>query len=166
MKYFVACGDQEVEVEISEHLGKRLVKVNGEPFDISYQEIDSLGQVAVQQGGLAYALSIEGGTESVSVTLAGHVYALTLEDERERAAHAAEKEAGGGLGPLKAIMPGSVVELLVAEGDEVEEGAPLLVLEAMKMQNEIVAPAVGVVEKIIVEAGQAVQAGDVLLILV
>lgn len=165
MKYFVACGDHEIEVEVDESLGRRRLRVNGKPYELSYQEIDSLGQVAVQQGGLAYALSIEGGTDQVRVTLAGHAYALTLEDERERAAHAAEKVVGKGLGPLKSVMPGSVVELLVQEGDEVQEGTPLLVLEAMKMQNEIIAPATGVVQSIAVTPGQAVQAGDVLLIL-
>jgi pyruvate carboxylase subunit B len=60
-------------------------------------------------------------------------------------------------------MPGFVAELLVAEGDPVEEGTPLLVLEAMKMQNEITAPCSGIVKTIAVAAGDAVQAGDVLL---
>ena len=62
-------------------------------------------------------------------------------------------------------MPGVVVELLVAEGDPVTEGQPLLILEAMKMQNEIVAPGDGSVAAVHVEAGQAVASGDKLLTL-
>jgi biotin carboxyl carrier protein len=165
MKYFVVCGDHEVQVEIQEHLGQRQVRVNGEPFEISYSEIDSLGQVAVQKDGETYALSMEGNTEHVRVTLAGHVYALTLEDERERAAHAAVRAADRGRGPLRAVMPGFVKELLVSAGETVEVGTPLLVLEAMKMQNEISAPASGVVQSIAVVPGQAVKAGDVFLTL-
>ena len=56
-------------------------------------------------------------------------------------------------------MPGVVVELLVAEGDEVSEGQSLLILEAMKMQNEIQAPSAGKVEKIHVREGEAVDGG-------
>jgi biotin carboxyl carrier protein len=163
MKYFIACGDQEVEVEIHEQEGQRFVRVNGEPFELSYTEIDALGQVAVQRHGETYALSMEGNTEKVRVTLAGHVYGLALEDERERAAHVAEKAVDKGKGPLRAVMPGFVAELLVAEGDQVEEGTPLLLLEAMKMQNEITAPCSGIVKTVAVAAGEAVQAGDVLL---
>ena len=60
---------------------------------------------------------------------------------------------------MKSVMPGVVVSLLVAEGDAVEEGQPLLVLEAMKMQNEIAAPAAGSVRLIHVQEGEAVSAG-------
>ena len=60
---------------------------------------------------------------------------------------------------MKSVMPGVVVSLLVTEGDVVEEGQPLLVLEAMKMQNEIAAPAAGAVRLIHVDEGEAVSAG-------
>ena len=56
-------------------------------------------------------------------------------------------------------MPGIVVSLLVGEGDAVEEGQPLLVLEAMKMQNEIAASVAGVVKRIHISEGEAVSAG-------
>ena len=60
---------------------------------------------------------------------------------------------------MKSVMPGVVVSLLVAEGDVVEEGQALLVLEAMKMQNEIAAPTAGEVRHIHVAEGEAVSAG-------
>ncbi|MDF1798244.1 MAG: acetyl-CoA carboxylase biotin carboxyl carrier protein subunit, partial [Planctomycetota bacterium] len=62
-------------------------------------------------------------------------------------------------GLLKAVMPGVVVEINVAVGDTVAEGQPLLILEAMKMQNEIGAPGEGVVKRIHVSQGEAVAAG-------
>ena len=101
----------------------------------------------------------------MSVTLAGHSFHMELEDERERAAQLAARAAAKGGGPVKAVMPGVVVQLLVKEGDTVEEGAPLLVLEAMKMQNEIAAPSSAVVQRVHVESGQAVGAGEVLVTL-
>jgi biotin carboxyl carrier protein len=69
-------------------------------------------------------------------------------------------------GPRKIVapMPGKVVRLLVQEGDMVETGAAVAVVEAMKMQNEIKTPKKGTIQKITVTEGSAVNAGDVLAI--
>lgn len=69
-------------------------------------------------------------------------------------------------GPKKitAPMPGKVVRILVAQGTEVEAGAGVLVVEAMKMQNEIKSPKKGTVQKILVSEGAAVNSGEVLAI--
>jgi len=165
MKYFVAFGERCHEVELVERLGELVVTVNGRPMALDYQEIDRLGQVILLHEGASYAISIEGFAEAVNVTLAGHHYAMTLEDERERAAHLAARAAAKGGGPVKAVMPGVVAQVLVGEGQEVAEGQALLVLEAMKMQNEIAAPGAGKVERIHVAAGRAVAAGEVLVTL-
>ncbi|MFT4539439.1 MAG: biotin carboxyl carrier protein [Planctomycetota bacterium] len=165
MKYFVKIGDDTHEVDLIERLGELLVAVDGEPIDLRYEEADRLGQVVVMLGSESYGLSIEGDANKAVVTLAGRSYSLEIEDERERAAHLAEKEARGGGGPVEAVMPGIVVELLVKEGELVKEGTPMLILEAMKMQNEILAPADGLIATIHVEAGQAVAAGEKLLVM-
>jgi biotin carboxyl carrier protein len=65
---------------------------------------------------------------------------------------------------LTAPMPGKIVRVLVSQGDEVEVGAGVLVVEAMKMQNEIKSPKKGTIQKILVSEGAAVNAGDVLAI--
>ncbi|MCP3914513.1 MAG: acetyl-CoA carboxylase biotin carboxyl carrier protein subunit [bacterium] len=106
---------------------------------------------------------MEGGARQVGVTLAGHYYGCELEDERERAAQLAARAAGKGGGAIQAVMPGVVVELLVDVGQTVSAGQPLLILEAMKMQNEIRAEADGVVDALHVAAGQAVAAGEKLI---
>jgi len=64
-----------------------------------------------------------------------------------------------GSGVIKALMPGRVVRVLVEKGAEVRKGAGLLILEAMKMENEIQAPADGTVDQLFVEAGQTVEVG-------
>jgi biotin carboxyl carrier protein len=61
-------------------------------------------------------------------------------------------------------MPGKVVRLLVREGDHVEAGQGLLVVEAMKMQNEIRSPKSGAIERVLAKEGQPVNAGDVLCV--
>ena len=61
-------------------------------------------------------------------------------------------------------MPGKVVRILLATGNEVEAGAGVLIVEAMKMQNEVKSPKKGTIQKILVAEGAAVNAGDVLAI--
>jgi 3-methylcrotonyl-CoA carboxylase alpha subunit len=72
-------------------------------------------------------------------------------------AHAGEEEAHGG--HLMAPMSGTVVAVLVAPGDQVDKGAPLLILEAMKMEHTIAAPSAGVVTAVNYRAGDRVTEG-------
>ncbi|MFZ2359017.1 MAG: acetyl-CoA carboxylase biotin carboxyl carrier protein subunit, partial [Anaerolineae bacterium] len=68
-----------------------------------------------------------------------------------------------GAGSLAAAMPGLVLDVLVAEGDEVSQGQPLVLLSAMKMELRIAAPAAGKVVKVHCQAGQVVERGQVLV---
>ncbi|HJO27758.1 MAG TPA: biotin/lipoyl-containing protein [Planctomycetota bacterium] len=165
MKYFVTVNGSTHEVSVVERLGRLRVSLGGEPLDLSYEEADQLGQVVLFSEGRSFGVSIEGDDTEVDVKLAGYLYDIQLEDERERAAHAAERAAGGGGGPVKSVMPGVVVSLFVDEGQAVEAGQPLLILEAMKMQNEIDAPLAGIVKAVHVAEGQAVAAGEKLVTL-
>jgi biotin carboxyl carrier protein len=159
VKYFVTINGRAHEVELVERLGKLLATVDGKAFDASYQEVDDQGQVVLLHAGRSYALSIEGEENDVAITLAGHFYDVRLEDERERAAHAAESAGAPTGGVVMSNMPGIVVEVLVEKGQVIEKGAPLLILSAMKMQNEISAPTAGIVKELHVAAGQPVAAG-------
>jgi len=159
MKYFCDVNGTEHEVELVERLGELRVQVDGKPVDFRFEETDQLGQAVLIFEGRSYGVSIEGNTTEVDITLAGYDYHVELENERERAAHAAARAASRGGGDVKAVMPGMVVKLLISEGETVTKGTPLLVLEAMKMQNEIRAEADGVLSKLHVEEGQAVSAG-------
>jgi biotin carboxyl carrier protein len=81
-------------------------------------------------------------------------YEFTLQDPRKKllaAAMSRQRKSAGNL--IKALMPGKVLKLLVKEGEHVEEGQPVLILEAMKMQNEYTAPASGRVSCIHAEEG-------------
>lgn len=64
---------------------------------------------------------------------------------------------------LKSSMPGKVLKILCKPGDSIEAGQPLLIIEAMKMENEIRSPQAGVVEQVSVQAGQSIQTGDLLV---
>jgi biotin carboxyl carrier protein len=159
MKYFVQVNGRERLVELVERLGKLTTTVDGVPVELSYESIDDRGQLLVLSGGWSYGVSVEGDTSEIDITIAGHLYDVRIEDERERAANAAERAEARSGGLVKSVMPGVVIDILVAPGDHVEVGQPLLVLEAMKMQNEISSPVSGTVKEVHALQGQAVGAG-------
>ena len=118
---------------------------------------DGHGQVCVTLDGQAFAAAASVGGE-----------ATALEVRTAQAAQLAEAlavgRAGGAAGSrLKAPMPGRVVRVLVAPGQAVERGAPVIIVEAMKMENEMYAPASGTVLVVHVSEGATVDAGQLLV---
>jgi biotin carboxyl carrier protein len=108
---------------------------------------------------------VEGAGSDWVVTLRGRRVPATVRSWRERILAEAESAAAGHSGPIevKATLPGLVVAVAVGVGDEVAEGATLLTIEAMKMQNEVRAPRAGRIIEVAVAAGQAVATGASLL---
>ena len=107
---------------------------------------------------------------TVEVVVDGWRFELEVEDAeiaalRERARRDDGARVSGGPIEVRAIIPGRIVSVDVAMGDNVEIGGHLLVLEAMKMQNELRAPHAGVVVRVAVTAGLTVERGDLLLVL-
>ena len=84
---------------------------------------------------------------------------------RERARRSAEAASHGGPAEVRAVIPGRVVAVAVAEGDPVAAGGELLVVEAMKMQNEVRSPRDGVVRRVAVGVGESVELGDLLVVI-
>jgi len=97
--------------------------------------------------------------------LRGRLYVVQVEDERERRLRTAVQSRIGEAGEfhLKAPMPGLIVAVPVSEGQHVEKGQVLVILESMKMQNELKAPRAGTVQRIRVKAGEAVEQKQTLL---
>ncbi|MCE9625202.1 MAG: biotin/lipoyl-binding protein [Deltaproteobacteria bacterium] len=89
-------------------------------------------------------------------------YRLEVFDPRRRAV--SQSEAAGGHGLITAPMPGKIVDVRVAVGEKVEKGQALVVIEAMKMQNELAAAIDGVVKEISAKVGEAVESGQKLLL--
>lgn len=90
-------------------------------------------------------------------------FVAQAETQLERAAKQASNSGAAQAGTLRAAMPGRIVRVLCEPGTHVEAGAPLLVIEAMKMQNELCASAAGIVEAVRVSVGDTVERGAVLL---
>ncbi len=112
-----------------------------------------------------------GGRRPVEVVVDGWRFELLVEDEaraalRDRAIR--DRNAAGSIGgplEIRAIIPGRIASVAVAPGDVVEAGQTLLAVEAMKMQNELLAPRAGTVTRVPVGAGSTVELGDVLVVL-
>ena len=129
---------------------------------------DRTGPVAVLLAQLP--ASDRAGGPTLEVIVDGWRFELMIETEAratlvERARRGAESAGRGGPTAIRAIIPGRVVGVSVAAGDEIEAGQEILVIEAMKMQNELRAPRAGRVERLAVGAGSRVEVGDVLAVI-
>ncbi|RJP51809.1 MAG: biotin/lipoyl-binding protein [Anaerolineaceae bacterium] len=162
MKYVTTVDEKEFEIEIvDEHhirVGDRLLPVNIE--SVSGQPVFSL-----ILDGKSYESYVYQNEDEWEVLLRGRQYQVKVEDEREKRLKAAAGEgvAEGGEFHLKAPMPGLVVTIPVAEGQEVKKGQVLIILESMKMQNELKSPRDGVVDRVRVKAGESVEQKQTLL---
>ena len=160
MRYFVTL-DQEaapVPVDVVELPSGQLdVRIDGRKIEVDVVEL--AGLLSVRVDGRMVDLAVEGSPPDVGIVASGHRSYVKVESERLRAALAAKKagSAGGEL-LLKSPMPGRIVKVLVAEGDTVTVGQPLVVIEAMKMENEVRAKVAGTVKQVFVQAGAPVEA--------
>ena len=115
-------------------------------------------QLSVRVDGQVVDLTTEGSPPDLGAVASGHRSYVRVESERMRAAEQAKKSTvGAGDRIVKSPMPGRVVKVLVAKGDAIEVGQGLLVLEAMKMENEVRAKVAGTVAEVHVVAGAAVE---------
>ena len=125
----------------------------------------SRGIARLTDGQATRPVLVEGAGSEWFVTLAGRRISVSVQTWRERTLAEARGAAADSGAPvdIRATLPGLVVAINVAEGDEVEAGAALLTLEAMKMQNEVRAPRAGRIATVGVAAGQPVATGVLLL---
>ena len=119
------------------------------------------GVYSILWEGRSYEARVEQGLDGLVVAIDGHRYEIQVRDPRQWDRRAAAGRAEGRQN-LVAPMPGKVVRLLVAPGDAVQAGQGLVVVEAMKMQNEMKAVKAGRVATVPVREGDTVRAGDIL----
>jgi pyruvate carboxylase subunit B len=163
MRYFVKVADEEWELVVD---GDR-VEVNGKEVHARILDGPSGEPVALELAGGTHAL-VAGppqGSDGRILHLDGRRHRVEAETERERRVRQMKGVGAASRGPrpLKAPMPGLVVKVDVEAGQAVEAGQGLVIVEAMKMENELQAEAEGVVARVHVEAGQAVEKDEVLL---
>jgi len=138
--------------------------LNGSPTEYTF-EILRDGYVSLIVEGRSVPASVEPlGKDKFQVTFAGRRTTVTVKDERDLLLEEFGLDEGAAAGgEVRAPMPGLVLDVLVEEGEEVAADQGLLVLEAMKMENELKAPSGGVVSTIHASSGDAVEKDDLLV---
>jgi len=164
MKYQVVVDGETVVVELVERDGKTFVVADGAETPVELNAVRD-GAYSLLLGRQSLPVVASGPNDDLTLTLGSETWRVSVQDEREALAAAAFGGKAGrkGGGVLRAVMPGIVREVLVQPGQDVARGAPLLILEAMKMQNEVRADADGRVAEVHVKAGTTVAKGDPLV---
>jgi|SRR5579875_3764865 len=144
--------------------GEPAVTVDGEDLQ-AHAHLLRPGVLSLIIDGRAWRVILEEGTEESAVHLAGQRIAFRIEDPRSLKSRRSHAAGTDGPRTIKASMPGRVVRLLAQEGDAVEAHQGVVVIEAMKMQNELKAPKAGRVSELRVSAGDTVASGEVLAVI-
>jgi biotin carboxyl carrier protein len=164
MNYIATIGGREIKVTVEE-VGADRYLVTGEGKEHlvdAHQVQDSVWSVLY--GMDSFEVDVQGRDEEYEVLIDGDCYKFSLMNEQRKALI-----GGGGMGAAgKALvtspMPGKVVKLLVDEGEEVQSDQGVIVVEAMKMENELKSAVTGKVKEIFVKEGEVVEAGAKLLL--
>lgn len=164
MKLKALIGDREEELVIKVADGRVTAEVGGRVYDLEVRE--------PQPGSFLFFLNTdvhecrvsERAKEDFEVSFRGRSYAVTIVDPKRLRSGQNSDRHHHGVAEILAPMPGKVVRVQIEAGAEVEKGTGLVVVEAMKMQNEMKSPRSGVVVSINVKPGDTVNAGDVLAV--
>jgi biotin carboxyl carrier protein len=163
VKYITTIGDRSFHVEV---IDERHILLDGKPYEVDFTAIGNQPVYSLLINGRSLEANAFPTGEGWQVLLHGKMFEAHVEDEQAvhvRAfAHAAEESKGEFF--LRAPMPGLVVSLPVHLGAEVTKGATLVILESMKMQNELRSPKDGRIQEIRIQPGQAVEQNQVLVV--
>jgi biotin carboxyl carrier protein len=181
MSYISSIGDKAYSVDTGENSPQRDISIDGTRYSIDWRQIAPLAADAKEQssGGrfslligeksyevFARRINKPGGKGySYEIVVAGQRFEVDVEDEREKALTGsiqAVHESGEAL--VRAPMPGLVLGIPMEPGAKVERGQTVVVLEAMKMENDLASPIAGTVKEVRVSKGQTVNQGDVLVV--
>jgi biotin carboxyl carrier protein len=160
--YDVAINGKNYRLELKRDADRWSCRLDGRAVEVD-AVLASPDVLSLRIGNVAYEVKYEHVAGETYLWVGSERFAAEIRDPRSLRGRA---RAVDDHGPKKLIapMPGKVVRILVSPGAEVEAGAGVLVVEAMKMQNEIKSPKKGTIQKILVNVGAAVNAGDVLAI--
>jgi 3-methylcrotonyl-CoA carboxylase alpha subunit len=165
VRFTVTLGEETRSVEVMEtgDAGRYRVRVDGHWLDVEAPGGAGNGGPLRLDGRAFFVDAVSEENGVVEVTLGADSFRLGVEEPGHARGRRGGRDTGAGQ-RLVAPMPGRVVAVHVAVGDRVEPGTPLIVLEAMKMENEFRAAAAGTVSEVVVSVGQAVNAGDLLVV--
>jgi len=166
MKYIAWVGKKQYELEVELQNGRHIVRLDGKKYEVDLRRIPGSPVYSMLIAGRSYEADVRRDGEWLNVSVQGETYRISVKEELWATASAtATKSSQAGVHQLKAPMPGLVVEIRTRVGEKVQEGQALMVIEAMKMQNELCAQVDGTIKEIRVKEQDAVDPTQVLLVI-
>jgi biotin carboxyl carrier protein len=164
MKYTALIEDKSYAIEIGTN---NTVLIDGDAHSVDFRSIDGTTLYSLLLDNASWEVLVERTGDEYRVLIDGELHVVNVQDERTRKLAKVEAQFSGPPGEfsIKAPMPGLVHGVGVSVGDTVEAKQGIVVLEAMKMQNELRTPRAGVVKEIRVKEGEAVNQGQVLVVI-
>ena len=164
MKLKAQIEDREQKLIVKVLDGRVAAEIGDRVYDLQVRQ-PSLDSYLVFLGASVYECRVRERAESFDVDIRGRTYAVTIIDPKRLRSGQNSDRHHHGVTEIRAPMPGKVVRVQIEAGASVEKGVGIVVVEAMKMQNEMKSPRDGVVVSINVKAGDTVNAGDVLAVI-
>ena len=167
MKLEAQVGENTYQIEIVRDGDRVFAKIEDREYELEVSEPEPRVFLFKDDGKVSEFFVASGSSPGAPVLVSSRKsdVEVTLMDPKRLRGSAAAGASADGLAEIKTMMPGKVVRLVAKSGDEVSKGDPILVVEAMKMQNDLKAPKAGVVKEIRVSEGATVAAGDVLAVI-
>jgi biotin carboxyl carrier protein len=162
MTYEIAIDGKQYRLDLKQIDGRWDCHLDGREIEVDAVLVQP-NVLSLRIANKAYEVKCERVGSDTNIWVGSRRFAAEVRDPRSLRSrgHAADEQ---GPKKLTAPMPGKIVRVLVSEGAMVEAGAGILVVEAMKMQNEVKSPKKGTIQRVLVVEGAAVNAGDVLAI--
>ncbi|MCC7307912.1 MAG: biotin/lipoyl-binding protein [Acidobacteria bacterium] len=167
MKLQAQLGNEKHEVEVRRDGNRAFACVDGREYELEVSEPEK-GVYLFKNNGKITEVFVSPRPRSdqpVLVQTDGHSLEISLVDPKRLRGSGSGSDHGDGAAEIRTAMPGKVVRIILAAGASVEKGEGVLVVEAMKMQNELKSPRSGMVKDIKVQEGSTVAAGDVLAVI-
>ncbi len=162
MKYITTVDSKEFTIELKPD---NQILVNGEAYTLDFEQMADSGVYSLLLNNHSVQAMVEERDKLFEVQILGELYQVQVQDER---AYRLAQARGGlaeatGEALIKSPMPGIILKVLVEEGQSLKKGEKTIILESMKMENELRAPRDGVVHRVSVAPGASVEKGQVLV---
>ena len=165
MKFVATVGSRTAVVEVTQADGRYRITLDDQVWDVDAR-LTAQGISSLIVDGVSHVADVDDDAGACIVEVGGETYAIQVEEQTRYIIRTRGGAGGTGGGQtLKAPLPGKITHVAVQAGDAVAPGQALVVIEAMKMENELKASAAGTVREVRVTVGQAVNAGDVLVVI-
>ena len=161
MKFQAKIKDTTHAVEVNRNEDRYEVSIDGQLYPVSLIFSDASHDVLLIDN-TSYDVVLINTDNHYQVNVVNRYFDVEIIDPRRKALSSASLDDGG-LRAIRTQMPGRIIKVMVSEGEEVKENQGLLILEAMKMQNEIKAPRSGVITKISVTENESVESNQILI---